>query len=49
MTRPTITLIHKLDRMGYHILTYRQGTIYVAGIGVRDMQWAQRVVKGGKA
>jgi len=46
MTTTAKTLIRKLDKLGYHVLTYRQGTVYVAGVGMRDMIWAQRIIKG---
>jgi len=47
MTTTARTLIRRLDRLGYHVLYYRRGVLYIAGLGFRDTSWAIRTVRRG--
>lgn len=49
MTTNTKTLVRRLDRLGYHVLYYRRGVLYIAGEGFRDTAWAIRTVRRGAA
>ena len=45
MTTTARTLISRLESLGYHVLMFRRGVLYIAGIGCRDTEWAIRVIR----
>jgi hypothetical protein len=45
MTTAARTLINRLESLGYRVLMYRRGVLYIAGIGCRDTEWAIRVIR----
>jgi len=49
MTTAARTLISRLESLGYRVLMYRRGVLYIAGLGVRDTEWAIRIVRRGEA
>ena len=45
MTAEARSLIDRLESIGMHVLTYKSGVLYIAGIGLRDAEWALRVLR----
>ena len=42
-------ILTALERLGYHVLSYHRGVLYIAGSGFRDTQWAIRVIRRAAA
>jgi len=49
MTAQARSLIARLSKLGYDVLYYRHGCMYVAGLGMRDTDWAKRIVRRAEA
>jgi hypothetical protein len=45
MTPSIRNLITRLDRHGFTVLAYHDGTFWVAGIGARDLDWCKRATR----
>ena len=49
MSRATRSIITRLSRLGYNVLSFHHGTMYIAGLGMRDTEWAIRVIRRAEA
>jgi hypothetical protein len=45
MTAEALNLIDRLASIGMHVLSYKSGILYIAGVGFRDTEWALRVLR----
>jgi hypothetical protein len=45
MTPAIRHIIRRLEKLGYPVMSYHNGTFYVARLGVRDLEWATRVIR----
>jgi len=45
MTADIRQLITDLQTLGYNVLSYKRGAVYVAGIGIRDLHWCRSTVR----